>query len=160
MSNSITNLQANGKAQTVKTIFSRETAVALSIQADPVIIWKLLINASDYPRWNSTVISIEGSIAKGNKIRLKSTLSPKQSFALQVSELYPEKSMVWKGGMGSRRYTLQKNTDGSVTFTMNEKIGGLMFPLFAGFIPPFDASFEQFAKDLKKEAETIQSSKN
>jgi hypothetical protein len=40
-------------------------------------------------------------------------------------------------------------------FTMTEKIGGVMFPLFANKIPPFDQSFEQFTADLKKEAEAI-----
>lgn len=34
-----------------------------------------------------------------------------------------------------------------------------MFPLYGGMIPPFDASFEQFAKDLKKEAEIIMNAK-
>jgi hypothetical protein len=43
---------------------------------------------------------------------------------------------------------------------MTEKIGGSIFPLFARFIPPFDVSFEQFAADLKKEAETIHNSNN
>ena len=38
---------------------------------------------------------------------------------------------------------------------MVEKIGGLMFPLFASQIPSFDESFEQFTADLKKEAEMI-----
>jgi hypothetical protein len=42
---------------------------------------------------------------------------------------------------------------------MAEKIGGPLFPLFAGMIPPFDQSFEKFTADLKKEAETIQRSK-
>jgi len=30
-----------------------------------------------------------------------------------------------------------------------------MFPLYGGFIPSFDESFEQFAVALKKEAELI-----
>jgi hypothetical protein len=38
---------------------------------------------------------------------------------------------------------------------MQEKIGGPLFPLFAGMIPSFDASFDQFALDLKNEAEKI-----
>jgi hypothetical protein len=42
---------------------------------------------------------------------------------------------------------------------MTEKIGGPLFPLFASSIPSFDASFERFAADLKREAEAIQSSK-
>ncbi len=42
---------------------------------------------------------------------------------------------------------------------MTERIGGPLFPLFAGMIPSFDESFDKFASDLKKEAETIQRSK-
>jgi hypothetical protein len=60
--------------------------------------------------------------------------------------------------MGNRMYSLEKGA-GGVLFTMSEKIGGPFFPLFAKMIPSFDESFEQFAADLKKEAETIQSSK-
>jgi hypothetical protein len=32
-----------------------------------------------------------------------------------------------------------------------------MFPLYAGAIPSFDASFDAFAADLKKEAELVES---
>ena len=39
---------------------------------------------------------------------------------------------------------------------MVEKIGGLLYPLFARMIPSFDQSFEQFAADLKKTAESLQ----
>ena len=42
---------------------------------------------------------------------------------------------------------------------MSEKIGGPLFPLFARYIPSFDESFERFADDLKKEAESIQKAK-
>lgn len=56
-------------------------------------------------------------------------------------------------------FTLSKNADGSLTFSMSEKIGGLMFPLYAKMIPPFDQSFEQFATDLKNEAEKIMNTK-
>lgn len=51
------------------------------------------------------------------------------------------------------------NKNGTLTFSMTEKIGGLMFPMYAKYIPPFDKSFEQFAGDLKKESETIMDSK-
>lgn len=34
-------------------------------------------------------------------------------------------------------------------------VGGLMFPMYAKYIPSFDASFNTFAADLKKEAEKI-----
>jgi len=57
----------NGKASTVKTTFHRESSVNIDIKADPAIVWALLTKASDYPRWNSTVISIDGKIALREK---------------------------------------------------------------------------------------------
>ena len=76
----------NGKASTVRTTFSRETTISIEIKADPAIVWALLTKASDYPRWNSTIVSIEGNIAPGEKIRLKSTLDAKRTFKLKVKE--------------------------------------------------------------------------
>jgi uncharacterized protein YndB with AHSA1/START domain len=154
-----TTMAQNGKATTVRTTFSRSTSVSTIINADPTIIWKLLTTAPDYPRWNSTVVSIEGKIALGEKINLKSTLDPKRTFKLKVKEFEQDKKLAWGDGMGTRLYTLTKNSNGSVTFSMTEKIGGPVFPLFAKMIPPFDQSFEQFAADLKKEAEIIMNSK-
>lgn len=152
--------QNNGKAATVKTTFSRETSVTTTINADPAIIWALLTNASDYARWNTTIVSIEGTIATGEKIKLKSTLDAKRTFKLTVKAMEPAKRMVWGDGQGTRVYTLKDNGNGSVTFSMTEKIGGLMFPMYAKMIPPFDESFETFAACLKKEAEIIQNAKN
>ena len=149
----------NGKATTVKTTFNRETSVSIEIKADAAIVWALLTKAADYPRWNSTVISIEGNIATGEKIKLKSTLDPKRTFNLKIKEFEPEKRLVWGDGQGNRVYTITKNGNGTVTFTMDEKIGGLMFPLYAKMIPSFDQSFEQFASGLKKEAEKVMDSK-
>lgn len=148
-----------GKATTIKTTFSRETSVQTDINADPAIIWALLTNASDYPRWNSTIISIEGNILQGEKIKLRSVLDPKRIFTLVVKEADPEKRMVWGDSKGNRTYTLTDSGGNTVSFSMHEKIGGLMFPLYAKYIPPFDKSFEQFAADLKKEAEFIQNTK-
>ena len=154
-----TVLAQNGKATTEKTTFHRETSVSIEIDADPAIVWVLLTNASDYPRWNSTVTSIDGNIALGEKIKLKSILDAKRTFKLKVKEFEPEKKLVWGDGQGKRVYTILKNGNGTLSFSMTERIGGLMFPLYAKMIPPFDESFEQFAKDLKKESEIIQNSK-
>ena len=147
------------KATTVRSTFSRQTSVSTDINADPSIIWALLTNASDYPRWNSTVVSIDGKIAPGEKISLKSTLDPKRTFKLKIREMEAGKKLVWGDAMGKRTYLLTKNQNGSITFSMDEKIGGPMFPLFAKMIPSFDASFNRFAADLKKEAETIMNAK-
>lgn len=151
---------SDGRATTTKETFSRETAVSINIQADPAIVWTLLTNAADFPRWNSTVISLAGDIKQGETIKLKSTLDEKRTFNLKVKEFEPERRLVWGDRQGSRVYTISKGEGDSITFTMTEKIGGLLFPMYGRFIPPFDESFEQFAADLKNEAEAIHNSKN
>lgn len=152
----MTNLSAiaqNGKAITIKKTFNRATTISQVIDAPVGTIWALLVNSTDYPRWNSTVISIEGTIEKGEKIKLISTLDSSRTFKLKVKDIEPNQKLVWGDAMGERTFTLQK--DGEKTlFTMHEKIGGLMFPLFANKIPSFDASFEQFVIDIKEEAES------
>ena len=150
---------SNGKAVTSKSTFSRETSVSVNIEAEAAIIWALLTNAADFPRWNSTVISISGNIQSGETIELKSRLDEKRTFKLKIKEFVPNQRLVWGDPMGSRVYSLEKAGKGT-QFTMSEKIGGPLFPLFAGMIPSFDESFDKFAADLKKEAETIQRSKN
>ena len=158
------NRQANpnareGKASTTKNIFSRETSVSTTIEAEPAIVWALLTHASDFPRWNSTVTSMKGEIREGGTVELKSILDDKRTFKLKVKEFVPEKRLVWGDAMGSRVYSLSPGSAGSTHFSMTEKIGGPLFPLFAGAIPSFDEVFERYAADLKKEAETIQQSR-
>ena len=103
----MTTTVSNGKAATIKNTFSRETAVSIDIQADKSIIWALLTNANDFPRWNSTVISIEGTIAQGEKIKLKAKLDPKREFKLKVKEFEADNRLVWGDAMGNRVYTLK-----------------------------------------------------
>mgnify|MGYP000132615716 CR=1 FL=1 len=143
----------DGKANTVKKTFSRTTTINKTINAEAATIWPILTNASDFNKWNSTVVSIQGNIAESEKIALVSTLDTSRTFKLKVKEFVPNQKLVWGDAMGERTFTLQQ--DGEQTlFTMSEKIGGFMFPLFAGKIPSFDASFEQFVADLTKEAES------
>lgn len=145
----------HSKASTVKTAFSRETSVSTEIQADASTIWALLTNASDFARWNSTVVSIEGEIKPGATIKLKSTLDEKRVFKLKVKEFQPPQRLAWGDAMGTRVYELKQVDANTTRFSMTEKIGGLLFPLFSRFIPPFDNAFDQFAADLKAEAEAV-----
>lgn len=142
-------------ASTVKTTFSRETSVSTDIQADASTIWALLTNASDVPRWNSTVVSIEGEIKPGATIKLRSTLDEKRVFKLKVKAFQPPQRLAWGDAMGTRVYELKQVDANTTRFSMTEKIGGLLFPLFSRFIPPFDDAFDQFTADLKAEAEAV-----
>lgn len=143
-----------GQAVTDKKTFSRTTSVATTIQATPDTVWGILTDAAGYPGWNSTIVSLKGMIGPGSRLELISTLDPSRSFKLKVKEFDPPRRLMWGDALGSRTYTLTPTNTGQTKFEMTERIGGPVFPLFASKIPSFDASFEQFAADLKKAAES------
>ena len=79
-----TLLAQDGKATTIKKTFSGATLVRITIQADPSIVWALLTNASDYPRWNSTIISISGERSQNIIFRQITFLSKKTDNILDI----------------------------------------------------------------------------
>jgi hypothetical protein len=48
-----------------------------------------------YRAWNRAVVSIEGPITKGATISLVSTMNPKRTFKVKVTEMTPQNRMVW-----------------------------------------------------------------
>ena len=46
------------------------------IRSTPDVLWKLLTNASDYPRWNTTIDRVEGDIAPGRPIKVFVKVNP------------------------------------------------------------------------------------
>lgn len=146
------------QATTSRKTFRMECSISADIRATPETIWQILTNAKDYTRWNTTIISFEGSIRQGAQIKLKSTLDPKRTFKLKVSKQDAPHTMVWEDGMapmfkGVRTYRLTKLNKSTTRFTMTEVFSGIMLPLIAGSLPDFKPNFEQFATDLKKTAE-------
>jgi len=135
-------------------------SVSETIAAAPERIWALLTDAGSYPDWNSTIISMEGEIAPGNRIKLVSTVNPKRAFKLNVVEMDEPRRMVWSDGMplglfsGVRTYTLAARPDGQTEFEMVEIYSGLLEPLISRSIPDMTDSFAEFAASLKNAAET------
>ena len=153
-------MTTDGRATTQKKTFSRTTSVATTIQAPPGTVWGILTNAAHYPEWNSTVVSLKGTISPGARLELVSTLDPSRTFKLKVKDFDPPARLVWGDALGQRTYTLTPTNAGQTRFEMTERIGGPVFPLFAAKIPSFDASFEQFAADLKTVAENAKPEKD
>jgi len=149
---------SQGKATKTSTTFRMECAVAINIKAAPTKIWGLLTTSKDFPRWNSTVIKVDGEIALGNKLGLTVKSAPDRVFKPTVTAFDADKTMVWSDGFapmfkGVRTYTLTPKGDGTTDFSMVEVFSGLMLPMIKGSLPDFVPVFEQYAADLKREAE-------
>src|SRR5258705_12600726 len=92
------HIAINGRANKTKGAFRMEYSAGINIKARADRVWALMTNAADFPRWNSTVKSIEGRIAFGETIKLIASIAPTRTFNLKVIEFVPEKSMVWSDG--------------------------------------------------------------
>ncbi len=134
-----------------------EYRVGINIAAEPDAVWTLLTDAPGYPEWNSTVISIDGTIAQGEEIELKAKIDPDRTFELTVSEFTPHRKLVWQDGgrafKGVRTFTLTPRGDGTTDVTMAEVLTGSMMGMIEGKLPDFRPSFDTFASDLKRAAE-------
>jgi hypothetical protein len=134
-------------------------AVTISIRATPGKIWALLTDAAGYGRWNNTVESVAGKIAKGERVTVRPKINSTRTFPVKVGEFDPPRRMVWTGGMplglfkGERTFTLKPSSNGDVEFAMHEEYSGLMAPLIGRSIPNLQPAFDEFASDLKRAAE-------
>ncbi len=152
-------LEANGVAVKTRTADALDYSVATRIAAPAPIVWALLTDAKAYREWNSTVVKLDGTIAKAETIHLVAKVAPDRTFDLKVSELVKEQRMVWEDGDGAfagvRTFTLSPTEGGGVTFAMSETLSGRMLPMIEGSLPDFTPEFNGFAADLKKAAEKV-----
>lgn len=144
-------------SQKTDSMFRMECRVAIPIAAPPQRIWALLTNAAEFPRWNSTVTSVGGTIALGERLEIRVPVSDR-TFTPKVTELVEGRRMVWSDGMapmfkGERTFTLTPRADGTTEFEMVESFAGLMLPMIKRSLPDFGPVFDRYALDLKSEAE-------
>lgn len=141
--------------------FRMECRVEIAIAAPPEKIWALLTDAAGFPRWNGTVTSIEGTIALGERVKIRVPIS-ERTFSPRVTEFVPKQRMVWSDGMapmfrGERTFTLTARPDGTTVFEMVETFSGWMLPMIKASLPDFAPVFDRYARDLKNEAERSKS---
>jgi hypothetical protein len=102
---------------------------------------------------------VDGRIAPGEKITVRSQANPGRAFPVKVTEFEPGRRMTWSGGMplglfkGVRTFTLAPGTDGTTRFTVREEYTGPLLPMIWRSMPDLGPSFRQFANGLKRRAE-------
>jgi hypothetical protein len=138
-------------------LFSMSCRVEVNIQAKADRVWSLLTDARNFPKWNSTVTSVEGEIREGERLRLH-VPGTKRTFTPTVSGVVASERMTWTGGFapvfkGVRTFELKPRSDGSTDFAMEERFSGLMLPLAKNAMPDFGPVFTTYATDLKRAAE-------
>ncbi|HMV70390.1 MAG TPA: SRPBCC domain-containing protein [Myxococcota bacterium] len=137
--------------------FQLRYAVRVHLRATPAAVWARLTDAAGFPRWNSTVESIEGDIAPGSRLQIRVPAAPGRTFTPTVVAWEAERHMTWSDGFypmfrGVRTFALTPG-DGGTTFDMVETFQGLFVPLVARSLPDFGPIFDRYAADLRAACE-------
>ncbi|HZJ26933.1 MAG TPA: SRPBCC domain-containing protein [Acidimicrobiia bacterium] len=121
-------------------------------------VWAVLTDGAAYGQWDSGVEEVQGTIAPGEKITLRSQAVPGRAFPVRVAFTEPGRVMTWTGGMplglfrGVRVFRLAPDGEGT-TFTMREEFTGPLLKMIWKRMPDLGPSFVQFAEGLKARAE-------
>ncbi len=135
---------------------SYESSVEIAAPADAV--WAVLTDGAAWSSWDSGVDGVDGRIASGETVTIRSRVAPGRAFPVTVTTFDPPRTMVFTGGLplglfrGVRTYRLTPN--GAATrFEMREAYSGPLAGLMFRSIPDLAPSFQQFAQGLKARAE-------
>ncbi|MDP9028037.1 MAG: SRPBCC domain-containing protein [Actinomycetota bacterium] len=129
------------------------------IAANPEAVWAVLVDAFAWPSWDSGVDGVEGTIALGAKITIRSKAAPGRAFPVKVTTFDLPRKLVFTGGMplglfrGVRTYTLTPKAGGTL-FHMREEYTGPMLGMISKSMPDLQPSFDQFAAGIAKRAES------
>lgn len=130
-----------------------------SIQARPADVWAALTNGAGWSSWDSGVDRVEGRIAAGETITIRSKVAPGRAFPVKVTTFEPNRRLEFSGGMplglfkGVRTYTLTPDGDGTA-FHMREEYTGPLLGMMWRSMPDLGPSFSQFVNGLKQRVES------
>ena len=129
------------------------------IAADPSVVWATLADGATWSTWDSGVDRVEGRIAPGETITIRSKVAPGRAFPVRVTAFEPGRRLQFSGGMplglfkGVRTYTLTQQ-GGGTAFTMREEYTGPLLGMMWRSMPDLGPSFRQFANGLKERVES------
>ncbi|MGB1242682.1 MAG: SRPBCC family protein [Chitinophagales bacterium] len=136
----------------------KEIKTAIQISASPERVWQVFTNFENYGNWNPFILSIEGNVKTGEKIKIN---AGGMKFKPEVLAFEENKELRWKGKLlfegvfdGEHIFLIEDNKDGTVTFKQEEKFSGILVGLFAKKLDTeTKEGFKQMNRKLKELAE-------
>jgi uncharacterized protein YndB with AHSA1/START domain len=130
-----------------------------TIAAGPDAVWAVLSDAAAWPAWDSGVTTVEGRVAAGERITIRTEVAPGRGFPVTVTTFEAPLRLQFRGGMplglfrGVRTYSLSPDSGGGTTFSVREEYTGPLLGLIWRSMPDLGPSFEKFARGLKDRVE-------
>ena len=137
---------------------TRSFESSAEIAAPPEAVWAGLTDGAAWSSWDSGVDGVDGRIAAGETITVRSKAAPGRAFPVKVTVFDAPRTLVLAGGMplglfkGIRTYRLTPSGQGT-RFEMREEYSGPLLSLMWRSMPDLGPSFAQFASGLKARVE-------
>ena len=131
-----------------------------TMAASAEAVWAVLTDGASWPSWDSGVDAVEGKIAPGETIKIRSQAAPGRAFPVKVTQFDPPAHLRFSGGMplglfrGVRTYEVSQEAGGQAVFRMREEYTGPLLPLIWRSMPDLGPSFQRFASGLKQRVES------
>ena len=129
------------------------------IEATPEAVWQILVDGGSYTDWDSGLLALEGDVALGKRLKVTSEAKPGRAFPVRVTEVEPERSMRWSGGLPLGLFRGSGRSRSGLAGTQRRSsccarsTAGPMLGLIGRSMPDLGPSFEKFARGLKERAE-------
>ena len=130
-----------------------------TIAASPDAVWAVLSDGANWSSRDSGVDAVEGRIAMGETIKIRSQAAPGRALPVKVTRFEAPAHLRFGGGMplglfrGVRTYELSNGANGHVTFRMCEEYSGPLLPLLWRSMPGPGTSCQRFAHGLRQRVE-------
>ncbi len=131
---------------------------AIEINADPELVWNILLDFASYPEWNPFITTITGNAEEGTF--LKVTIG-NMNFKPKVLRYQKPLELRWSGHLwfkglfdGEHVFKITPRGANKVLFEQNEHFKGLLVPLFKSTLnKDTKQGFEAMNKALKVRCE-------
>ena len=116
---------------------------AVDVAASPEMVWRVLTYFPDYPKWNPFLVSIQGSLSPGQRLKIQARLPQghEYKFSPRVVKVIPATELRWRRwrlieGVFDRElaFLIVPNGVKGVRFIQREHFSGLLAPLIMHFI--------------------------
>lgn len=140
----------------------KKLTTEIMIEAPAAVVWEILADLDRYEEWNPFIVSAQGDVTEGSRLRNDMQLSGGRTTTIKptVTSVEPGRYFEWLGHLGVRglfdgRHQFKLEAVGEGTrFIQSEEFTGILVPLFAKMLDGGTrAGFEAMNQEIKKRAE-------
>lgn len=140
----------------------KEIYTEIEINASASIVWDIITDFDNFPKWNPFIKEISGDQQEGSQIEvfIKPPNSNGMKFKPKIIKFQPEQELRWLGKLwipklfdGEHGLIIKKINDNKVLFIQKERFSGLLVPILSSMLKDTESGFELMNQALKEEAE-------